>query len=62
MHRRSAVYLTNMRFKLSSLIYVCVNLAALYSGGKDSTFAISCAYEMGHRVVCFITMRPMADD
>jgi diphthine-ammonia ligase len=39
-----------------------VKLAVLYSGGKDSTFAISCAYEMGHRVVCFITLHPMADD
>ena len=39
-----------------------MNLAALYSGGKDSTFAISRAYEMGHRVVCFITMHPIADD
>ena len=42
--------------------YVSVKLAALYSGGKDSTFAISCAREMGHRVVCFVTMQPLADD
>ena len=39
-----------------------MKLAALYSGGKDSTFAISCAREMGHRVVCLITMYPIADD
>ena len=39
-----------------------MNLAALYSGGKDSTFAISCAKEMGHRVACLITMYPIADD
>ena len=39
-----------------------MKLAALYSGGKDSTFAISCAREMDHRVVCLITMYPIADD
>jgi diphthine-ammonia ligase len=39
-----------------------VKLAALYSGGKDSTFAISRAQEIGHRVVCLITMHPIADD
>jgi ABC transporter with metal-binding/Fe-S-binding domain ATP-binding protein len=47
---------------LSALSYVRVKLAALYSGGKDSTFAISCAKEMGHHVVCFVTMHPLADD
>jgi len=39
-----------------------VKLAALYSGGKDSTFAISCAQDLGHRVACLITMHPIADD
>lgn len=39
-----------------------MKLAALYSGGKDSTFAISYAQEMGHRVPCLITMHPIADD
>lgn len=39
-----------------------MKLAALYSGGKDSTFAISCAQDLGHRVACLITMHPIADD
>ena len=39
-----------------------MKLVALYSGGKDSTFAISCAQEIGHRVACLITMHPIADD
>ena len=39
-----------------------MKLAALFSGGKDSTFAISCAQEMGHCIVCLITMHPKADD
>jgi diphthine-ammonia ligase len=39
-----------------------VRLAALFSGGKDSTFAIYCAQEMGHCVTCLITMHPKADD
>jgi ABC transporter with metal-binding/Fe-S-binding domain ATP-binding protein len=47
---------------LSSPAFASVRLAALYSGGKDSTFAVSCAHEMGHHVVCFITMHPIADD
>jgi diphthine-ammonia ligase len=47
---------------LSAHIFACVKLAALYSGGKDSTFAVSCAQEMGHWVACLITMHPIADD
>ncbi len=39
-----------------------MKLAALYSGGKDSTYAIYCAREMEHQVVCLITMHPVADD
>jgi diphthine-ammonia ligase len=39
-----------------------VKLAALYSGGKDSTFAISRAQDLGHRLACLITMHPIADD
>jgi diphthine-ammonia ligase len=39
-----------------------VKLAALYSGGKDSTFAIYRAREVGHQVVCLVTMHPVADD
>ena len=47
---------------MSAHLYAFVKLAALYSGGKDSTFAISCAQEMGHWVACLITMHPKADD
>ena len=39
-----------------------MKLAALFSGGKDSTFAIYRAVGMGHRPVCLITMHPVADD
>jgi diphthine-ammonia ligase len=39
-----------------------LKLASLYSGGKDSTFAIFRAKEMGHEVACLITMHPLADD
>jgi ABC transporter with metal-binding/Fe-S-binding domain ATP-binding protein len=39
-----------------------VKLAALYSGGKDSTYAIYRARQAGHAVVCLITMHPAADD
>ncbi len=39
-----------------------MKLASLYSGGKDSTFAIFRAKEMGHQVTCLITMHPIADD
>jgi ABC transporter with metal-binding/Fe-S-binding domain ATP-binding protein len=39
-----------------------VRLAALYSGGKDSTYAIFRAQEMNHQIACLITMHPAADD
>lgn len=33
-----------------------MNLAALFSGGKDSTFAIYRAQKLGHKVACLITI------
>lgn len=39
-----------------------MKLAALYSGGKDSTYSIYRAKQMGHSVECLITMHPVADD
>jgi diphthine-ammonia ligase len=39
-----------------------VRLAALFSGGKDSTYSILRAREMGHSVACLITMQPASDD
>ena len=33
-----------------------MNLAALFSGGKDSTFAIYAAQKMGHKVICLVTI------
>ena len=39
-----------------------MKLAALFSGGKDSTYAIFLAKKAGHKIECLITMRPAADD
>ncbi|MBV9177883.1 MAG: diphthine--ammonia ligase [Nitrososphaeraceae archaeon] len=39
-----------------------MRLAALYSGGKDSTFSILKIRELGHEVVCLVSMYPFADD
>ena len=39
-----------------------MKLAALFSGGKDSTYSILRAKEMGHETVCLITIHPAADD
>lgn len=39
-----------------------MNLAALYSGGKDSTFAIYKALQHNHEVSCLITMLPAKPD
>lgn len=39
-----------------------MKIASLYSGGKDSTYAIYRAKEMGHQVVCLLTMHPISDD
>jgi diphthine-ammonia ligase len=39
-----------------------VRLAALYSGGKDSTFSIFKAKQIGHEIVSLISMRPISDE
>lgn len=39
-----------------------MKLAALFSGGKDSTYAIYLAKKAGHKIECLISMRPQADD
>ena len=39
-----------------------MKLAALFSGGKDSTFAIYQAKKEGHDVVCVVTIFPLSDE
>ncbi|MFQ5920455.1 MAG: diphthine--ammonia ligase [Nitrososphaerales archaeon] len=39
-----------------------MNLASLYSGGKDSTFALYKALKEGHKVSCLITVLPERED
>ena len=39
-----------------------MRLAALYSGGKDSTFSVLKVKELGHEVVSLVSMYPSADD
>lgn len=39
-----------------------MRLAALYSGGKDSTYAITKALEMGHTVDFLVTIAPKSSD
>lgn len=39
-----------------------MRLAALFSGGKDSTFAVYCAQKMGHEVVCLLTVIPRSEE
>ncbi len=39
-----------------------MNLASLYSGGKDSTFALYRALKEGHQISCLITILPDRDD
>jgi ABC transporter with metal-binding/Fe-S-binding domain ATP-binding protein len=39
-----------------------MRLAALCSGGKDSTFSIYRALQYGHSVECTVTIHPSADD
>ena len=39
-----------------------MNLAVLYSGGKDSTFSVYKALKDDHRVSCLITILPDRDD
>lgn len=35
-----------------------MKLAALYSGGKDSAFAMYVASQMGHEITCLVTVKP----
>ena len=39
-----------------------VRLAALYSGGKDSTFSVFKAKQAGHDIACLISMRPISEE
>ena len=39
-----------------------MKLAALCSGGKDSTFSIYKALQIGHTVKCIVTIHPSTDD
>lgn len=39
-----------------------MRLAALYSGGKDSTYAIYRARQAGHQVSCLLTIHPASAD
>jgi diphthine-ammonia ligase len=39
-----------------------VRLAALYSGGKDSTFSILKAKQADHDIACLVSIRPRSDD
>ncbi len=39
-----------------------MKLAALFSGGKDSTFAIYLAKQQGHDVTCLVTVFPLSDE
>jgi ABC transporter with metal-binding/Fe-S-binding domain ATP-binding protein len=39
-----------------------MNLASMYSGGKDSTFSLFKAIKDGHQILCLITILPDKDD
>lgn len=39
-----------------------MRLAALYSGGKDSTFSIFKAKQAGNDIACLLSMRPSSDE
>jgi len=41
---------------------ICLKLAALFSGGKDSTYAIYEAKAQGHQIACLITILPLSEE
>ena len=43
------------------VVIVIMRLLSLYSGGKDSTYALVKAKEMGHDISCLLTMQPDTD-
>jgi 3'-phosphoadenosine 5'-phosphosulfate sulfotransferase (PAPS reductase)/FAD synthetase len=40
----------------------CSNPVLLFSGGKDSTYAIHVAKKQGHDVVCLLSIFPKSDE
>lgn len=42
-------------------IHKTLNLAALFSGGKDSTYAIYAAQRLGHKISCLVTIYPTSN-
>ena len=38
-----------------------MKLAALFSGGKDSTYAILAAQRLAHTITCLVTIHPLSD-
>jgi diphthine-ammonia ligase len=41
---------------------ICLKVAALFSGGKDSTYAVSKARDEGHQVEYLITVIPLSEE
>ena len=39
-----------------------MKLAALFSGGKDSTYAIYLAQQQGHEIKCLLTIHPKSEE
>ncbi|RLG72167.1 MAG: ATP-binding protein, partial [Thermoprotei archaeon] len=39
-----------------------MRFAALFSGGKDSTYALHLAMLKGLEIVCLITLKPLRED
>ena len=62
MLRHPNVILWNISYIINLKVgIVIMRLLSLYSGGKDSTYALVKAKEMGHDISCLLTMQPDTD-
>jgi len=60
--RHPNVILWNISYIINLKVgIVIMRLLSLYSGGKDSTYALVKAKEMGHDISCLLTMQPDTD-
>ena len=52
----------NPKAKETGIFYWLMKLACLFSGGKDSTYAIYLVKKQGHEVTCLLSVFPKSDE
>ena len=53
---------THFKLFLNKIFFQIMKLGSLFSGGKDSTYAIYLAKQQGHEIACLLTITPKSDE